>query len=116
MNIETLRTYCLNKLGATESFPFGSDTLVFKVGEKIFLLSSLDNPTSFNAKCNPEKAILWRENHPEIIPGFHMNKKHWNTVYYNGNLSDKILHEMIDDSYQLVFDGLPKTLQQEIKI
>ncbi|OAQ40860.1 MmcQ-like protein [Pedobacter psychrophilus] len=115
MNIETLRTYSLNKLGATESFPFGNDTLVFKVGNKVFLLSSLDNPISFNAKCNPEKAIILRENHPEIIPGFHMNKKHWNTIYYNGNLPEKLLEEMIDDSYKLVFDSLPKALQQEIK-
>lgn len=108
MNIESLRTYCLYKLGATESFPFGDDTIVFKVGLKIFLLAGLDNPTSFNAKCKPEKAILLRENYPEIIPGFHMNKKHWNTVYYDGNLSDKLLKEIIDNSYQLVFDSLPK--------
>ncbi len=116
MNIETLRTYCLNKLGATESFPFGNDTLVFKVGDKIFLLTSLENPISFNSKCNPEKAILLREYHSEVIPGFHMNKKHWNTVFYNGNLSDKILYEIIDNSYQLVFDSLPKNLQQKINI
>jgi predicted DNA-binding protein (MmcQ/YjbR family) len=115
MNIETLRSYCLNKLGVTESFPFGNDTLVFKVGNKVFLLSGLNNPISFNAKCNPEKAILLRENHPEIIPGFHMNKKHWNTVYFDGSLPNNLLNEMIDDSYQLVFDSLPKNLKQELR-
>ena len=115
MNIETLRSYCLNKFGVTESFPFGNDTLVFKVGNKVFLLSGLNNPISFNAKCNPEKAILLRENHPEIIPGFHMNKKHWNTVYFDGNLPNKLLHEIIDDSYQLVFDSLPKNLKQKLR-
>jgi predicted DNA-binding protein (MmcQ/YjbR family) len=115
MNIETLRSYCLNKLGVTESFPFGNDTLVFKVGNKVFLLSGLNIPISFNAKCNPEKAILLRENHPEIIPGFHMNKKHWNTVYFDGSLPNNLLNEMIDDSYQLVFDSLPKNLKQELR-
>ena len=115
MNIETLRSYCLNKLGVTESFPFGNDTLVFKLGNKVFLLSGLNNPISFNAKCNPEKAILLRENHPEIIPGFHMNKKHWNTVYFDGNLPNKLLHEIIDDSYQLVLDSLPKNLKQKLR-
>ncbi|MBK0383753.1 MmcQ/YjbR family DNA-binding protein [Pedobacter sp. SD-b] len=115
MNIETLRTYCLNKLGATESFPFGNDTLVFKVANKVFLLTSLENPNSFNAKCNPEKAVLLREKYPEIVPGYHMNKKHWNTVYYDGSLSEKLLKELVDDSYQLVYEGLPKSLKQEIE-
>ena len=114
MNIETLREYCISKAGVLESFPFGDDTLVFKIANKIFLLTSLANPNSFNVKCDPEKAILWREKYAEIIPGYHMNKKHWNTVYYDGSLSDSVLYEMIDHSYELVFNSLPKTMQNQI--
>ena len=114
MNIESLREYCIAKAGVTESFPFGDDTLVFKVGEKIFLLAGLTNPQSFNVKCDPEKAIVLREQYSEIIPGYHMNKKHWNTVYYNQSLSQNILKELIDHSYELVFSSLPKSLQLTI--
>ncbi len=101
MNIETLRSYCISKAGVTEGLPFGEDTLVFKVGDKIFLLTSIDEAVSFNVKCDPEKAISLRETFTEVIPGYHMNKKHWNTVYYDGALSDQQLKEMIDDSYAL---------------
>lgn len=114
MNIESLRAYCLNKKAVTESFPFGEDTLVFKVGEKIFLLVGLDQPDSFNVKCDPEKAIALREELSEVTPGYHMNKKHWNTVYINGSLSNSQLQEMIDHSYDLVFKSLPKSIQSEI--
>jgi predicted DNA-binding protein (MmcQ/YjbR family) len=114
MNIESLREYCLSKKAVTESFPFGEDTLVFKVGEKIFLLAGLNNPDSFNVKCDPEKAIALREEFSEVIPGYHMNKKHWNTVYINGSLSTSQLQEMIDHSYDLVFKSLPKSIQSEI--
>ena len=114
MNIESLREHCINKSGVTESFPFGEDTLVFKVDEKIFLLTSLSNPESFNAKCDPEKAVLLREQYTEIVPGYHMNKKHWNTVYYNQSLPDSLLKELIDHSYQLVFASLPKAVQSKI--
>nr|WP_294898009.1 MmcQ/YjbR family DNA-binding protein [uncultured Pedobacter sp.] len=116
MNIESLREYCISKPGVTESFPFGEDTLVFKVGEKIFLLTSLSTPESFNAKCDPEKAVLLREQHPEIVSGYHMNKKHWNTVYYNQNLSESLLKELIDHSYHLVFSSLPKAIQLSINV
>ena len=116
MNIESIREYCISKPGVAESFPFGEDTLVFKVGGKIFLLTSLNNPTSFNAKCNPEKAVLLREQHSEIIPGYHMNKKHWNTISYNQNLSETLLKELIDHSYELVFASLPKTIQSHIPV
>ena len=104
MNIEDIRQYCLQKLNVTEGFPFGGDTLVFKVNEKLFLLTSLDaEEISFNVKCNPEKAIELREEYPEsILPGFHMNKKHWNTVLPK-NLKKKLIMEMIDDSFNLVF-------------
>lgn len=104
MNIETLREYALQKENVTESFPFGESTLVFKVKEKIFLLASLDaSPLQFNLKCDPEKALELREEFPEnILPGYHMNKKHWNTVIADGGIKDKLIREMIDESYRLV--------------
>lgn len=103
MNIETLREYCLSKPGAEESFPFGGDVLVFKVKSKIFLLVGLDSaPLQFNVKCNPDRALELRENYSCVIPGYHMNKKHWNTIIVDGSVSDQLLKEWIDDSYQLV--------------
>ncbi len=114
MDIESLREYCLQKRGVTESFPFDTETLVFKVGGKMFLLTSLSNPISFNAKCDPEKAVYLREEHPEISPGYHMNKVHWNTVRLNGGLSFQLLKELIDHSYDLVYKSLPKKLKEEV--
>ena len=104
MNIETLREYVLQKPSVTEGFPFGEDTLVFKINNKIFLLVSLSAaPLQFNVKCNPGKAIELREEYPEnILPGYHMNKKHWNTVIMDRKLKDKLVQEMIDESYHLV--------------
>ena len=102
MDIETLRDYCLSKPGVTESFPFGEDTLVFKADGKIFLLTSLSDGGKFNVKCDPERAIELRERYTEVQPGYHMNKKHWNTVDMNGQLTSGQLVEMIDHSYQLV--------------
>jgi predicted DNA-binding protein (MmcQ/YjbR family) len=112
MNIESLREYCISKAGVSESFPFGDDTLVFKLANKIFLLTGLTNPNSFNVKCDPETAINLREVHSEVVPGYHMNKKHWNTVYYDGSLVESQLQEMIDHSYDLVFKSLPKAIQK----
>ena len=114
MNIEELRDYCLERPGVTEGFPFGEDTLVFKVGGKMFLLIGLAEGNSFNVKCEPDLAIELRERYPEVKPGYHMNKKLWNTVYMGGALNDKQLKEMIDHSYLLVFAGLPKKIQAEI--
>lgn len=114
MNIEDIREYCLSKKGADESFPFDEDTLVFKVGGKMFALMSLEEGASINLKCEPEKAIELRERYLEIKPGYHMNKKHWNTVLYNGSLSDKMIKELIDHSYSLVVKGLPKKVRDEI--
>lgn len=109
MDIETLRTYCLSKAGVTESFPFGEETLVFKVGGKIFLLTNLySSSVSFNVKCNPDKALEWRERYPCVTPGYHMNKKHWNTVIVDGSINHDSLIEMIDDSYDLVVNTLPR--------
>ena len=104
MDIEQLRNYVIGKPNVEESFPFGDDTLVFKVNNKIFLLLGLDNqPLQFNVKCNPDKAIELREEFPDtVLPGYHMNKKHWNTIIVNGKLSNQQLKEMVDDSYDLV--------------
>ena len=104
MDIELLREYVLKMPDVTEGFPFGESTLVFKTGGKVFLLVSLDaQPLQFNVKCNPEEAIELREEFPDtVLPGYHMNKKHWNTVIVNGTLSGKQLKEMMDKSYRLV--------------
>jgi predicted DNA-binding protein (MmcQ/YjbR family) len=114
LNVEQLRDYCLQKSGVTEGLPFGNDTLVFKAGNKIFLLVSLETGNRFNVKCDPELAIELREQHSEVIPGFHMNKVHWNTVYMDGNLSEKQLRDMVDHSYNLIVKSLPKNIQTEI--
>ena len=104
MDIESLREYCLAKPAVEESFPFGETTLVFKVKGKIFLLTGLESPVlEFNVKCDPEKAIEWREQYAAVQPGYHMNKKHWNTVIVDGSLSRKLLKEQIDHSYDLVY-------------
>jgi len=114
LNLEELRDHCLNKRGTTEGLPFGEDTLVFKVGGKMFLLISIRSGDSFNAKCDPERAVELRERHTEVQPGYHMNKKMWNTVYMNGSLPNKLLIELIDHSYDLVFKSLPKKIQDDI--
>jgi predicted DNA-binding protein (MmcQ/YjbR family) len=104
MDIEFLREYVLGKPSVTEGFPFGDTVIVYKVNGKIFLLLPLDTqPLQFNVKCDPELAIELREQYPDaVLPGFHMNKKHWNTVIANGTLSNKQLLQMVDDSYGLV--------------
>ena len=115
MNIEEIRNYCLAKPGVTEDMPFGEDTLVFRVGEKLFLLTSLSQSDRFNVKCDPERAIELREQHSEVQPGYHMNKKHWNTVHTNGNLTRREICNMIDHSYDLVLKSLPKNIREQIK-
>ena len=103
MDIESLREYCLSKAGAEETLPFGPDTLVYKVGGKAVLLSGLDNEElRFNVKCEPDKAIELREEFSCVLPGWHMNKKHWNTIIVDGSVSNKQLKEWIDWSYNLV--------------
>jgi predicted DNA-binding protein (MmcQ/YjbR family) len=115
MNIESLQQYCLAKKGVTEETPFGPDNLVYKVGGKMFLLASLDAvPLQFNAKCDPEEALQLRDTYPCVLPGYHMSKKHWNTVVVDGSVSDKILQHWIDASYNLVVESLPKKMQAEI--
>ncbi|MBC7689474.1 MAG: MmcQ/YjbR family DNA-binding protein [Aquabacterium sp.] len=107
MNIETIRDHAISKPLATEGFPFGDSVVVFKVNGKVFLLLPLDtDPLQFNVKCDPEKAIELREEFDgTILPGFHMNKRHWNTVIVDGTLSAKQILTMIDDSYALVTKG-----------
>ena len=110
MNIEALREYCLAKVDVEETLPFGPDTLVFKINNKVFLLASLDaQPLQFNVKCDPDLAIELREEYPTaVLPGYHMNKKHWNTIIVDGTISNKQICRFIDDSYQLVSKGKKK--------
>ena len=102
MNIEILREYCISKRNVTESFPFGDDTLVFKTQGRIFALVNLEGELSVNLKCDPVLAIELRERYSSVVPGYHMNKKHWNTVYIDGSVPDKELFSWIDHSYDLV--------------
>lgn len=115
MNIEELRSYCLGFKGSSEGFPFDQKTLVFKVLGKMFALIDVDSFESINLKCDPEKAIYLRESHEGITPGFHMNKSLWNTVNINADVSDKLIYELIDHSYQQVVSKLSKKLQNELQ-
>lgn len=115
MNIEVYRDYCLAKKGVTEEFPFDSQTLVFKVMGKMFALCDVDLFKSVNLKCDPEWALELRAKHPEITGGWHMSKKHWNTISMDGGLSDDHILQLIDHSYDLVAKGLTKKLQAELE-
>jgi len=117
MNIEGFRAYCLGKKGVAEGFPFDETTLVFKVMGKMFALTGLERqPATVNLKCDPEKAVELREAFDGIIiPGYHMNKKHWNTVVLDTQLPQKVLLELVDHSYDLVVKGLSKKLKEELK-
>ena len=116
MNVEILREYCLSKPDVEESFPFGPDVMVFKIGGKIFLLCSLDSEDfSFNVKCDPELAIELRERHDCVQPGYHMNKKHWNTIVVDGAVSTKQLKEWIDHSYEIVSNSVSKKQSKAVK-
>lgn len=109
MNTESVREYCLAKENAAESMPFGDSVLVFKTHGKIFLLLSLDtSPMQFNVKCDPDHARELREQYAAVQPGYHMNKKHWNTVIADGTLTDRQLKEFIDESYRLVTPATKK--------
>ncbi|WP_372474358.1 MmcQ/YjbR family DNA-binding protein [Capnocytophaga sp. ARDL2] len=115
MNIEQLRDFCLSFPEAGEKMPFDDDILVFTVCDKIFCLVSTKNYEFMNLKCNPEKAIELRERYSEVSPGYHMNKKHWNSVRVEGNLSEEMLKEWISDSYWLVVNTLPKKRKELLK-
>lgn len=116
MNFEEFHTFCLAKKGVQEFFPFDFKTIVYKVGGKIFALANSEDFTSINLKCEPEKALELRETFASVNPGYHMNKKHWNTVHLNSDVTDLLLYELINDSYQLVFESLSKKLQHEIAL
>lgn len=115
MNIEDFRDYCLQKKGVEETFPFDNVTLVFKVMGKIFALTGLDEDEfKVNLKCDPSRALELRERYLQIVPGYHMNKHHWNTVHFEEGLPETLLEELIDHSYDLVVASLPKKLQAEL--
>ena len=115
MHIEEFRMYCLHKPMVTEEFPFDETTLGFKVMGKMFALTGLDDSEfKVNLKCDPYRAIELREEYESIIPGFHMSKKHWNTVTPEGSLSKEFFKELIDHSYDLVVKGLPKKLRDQL--
>jgi predicted DNA-binding protein (MmcQ/YjbR family) len=114
MDLAEFREYCLNKPGATEGTPFGPEVLVFKVGGKMFALATLDDvPTTVNLKCDPDLALDLRDRYEQVRPGYHMNKKHWNTVEIEGGIPAVELRSMIDHSYELVVKSLPKALRTD---
>lgn len=115
MNIEYIREYCLLKMGTSESFPFDESTLVFKVLDKMFFLTGLDRiPAQINLKCDPEYALELREQYEDITGGYHMSKKHWNTVMIEGELEDKLILSLIDHSYDLVVSAFTKKKKAEL--
>lgn len=124
MTLDSFLQYCLSKPGVTEDYPFEGECAWLKVGGKMFALVNITemkmgdeivSPFHFaNLKCEPEKAIELRESHEEITPGWHMSKKHWNTIYFNGSLKDSIIKEMIDHAYELVVNKLPKKIRDQL--
>ncbi len=116
MHLDSVLRFCSQLKGTTDHFPFDQRTLVFKVMGKMYALIDVETPDSINLKCDPEIAIELRERYDAVQPGFHMSKKHWNTVLLNGSLSDQMIQEMIVDSYHLVVQSLPKKTQHELEI
>ncbi len=115
MNIDIIREYCLSKKAVEETLPFGPDVIVFKVMNKAFLLLPLDTEDlRFNVKCDPDLAIELREQYSCVVPGYHMNKKHWNTIMVDGSVSFKLIKEWIDHSYELVVKSLPKKEREKL--
>jgi predicted DNA-binding protein (MmcQ/YjbR family) len=113
MNIEVIREYCLNKPFTSEDFPFDEYTLVLRVAGKIFAFLPLEKPSTISLKCEPEKALLLREQYPAITGAYHLNKKHWNSLEFN-RLSPNLVYESIDHSYELVFNSLPLKIRKEL--
>lgn len=114
MNLEELRAYCLSKAHTSENLPFDHKTLIFKVGSKMFALTDLEECVAVNLKCDPERAIELREEFLEIQPGYHMSKVHWNTVSLIDTLSDRLIQDLIDHSYDLVFQSLTKKEKENL--
>lgn len=115
MYIDEYREYCLSKHGVSEETPFGPETLVFKVMNKIFAITGIDDFAFINLKCDPEKAVELREQYDGIVPGWHMNKTHWNSVFTDGRISDQMILELTDHSYETIVNSLPKKLQKELQ-
>jgi predicted DNA-binding protein (MmcQ/YjbR family) len=110
-----LREWCLQQTGAIEDFPFGPEHSVFKVAGKMFALSALDRvPLEVSVKCEPELAVELRNSYPAIRPGYHLNKRHWNTITLNGTLPDPFVRDLIEDSYDLVVSALPKHVRHDL--
>ena len=115
MNVESFREYCLSKPGATEGTPFGPEDIVFKVAGKMFAIAALmEVPSRVNLKCDPDLALELRDRYEQVQPGYHMNKKHWNTVVLDGVIPGKEIEKMIDDSYDLVVQSLPKAKREKL--
>ena len=115
MDATELRACCLARSGAIEDFPFGPEHTVFKVGGKMFALSALDRtPLEVSVKCEPELAVELRRSYAAIRPGYHLNKRHWNTITLDGNLADQLIRELIEDSYDLVVSALPKRTRRQL--
>ena len=112
MTLEFFRKHCMKKPGFSEDLPFGPDVLVFRVAGKMFALMDVNTFVSVNLKCDPERAIELREQYPGITPGYHMNKQHWNTILTDDTVPPKLLLELVDHSYELVRDSLPKKLRE----
>jgi len=115
MNIEEFRDYCITKPGVTESFPFDETTLVFKVMGKMFALTDTEDDFAINLKCDPERAVSLRAQYPAVIPGYHMNKLHWNTIRIDGSMNDDFLYELVNHSYDLIVKSLTKAKKEELK-
>jgi predicted DNA-binding protein (MmcQ/YjbR family) len=115
MDVESFRRYCLKKKGVTEEFPFGEDTLVYKVMGKMFALTDVNTFSSINLKAEPEVCIELREKYESVEPGYHMNKKHWITVLMDTSIPDKLVLQWIDNSYNLVVASLPKRQQLQLQ-
>ncbi|HAH50619.1 MAG TPA: MmcQ-like protein [Balneola sp.] len=116
MNIEEYRNFCLALPGVTEGFPFGPETIVFKVMNKMFALTNIETYDFVNLKCDPERAIMLREEYDGISPGWHMNKVHWNSVKTSADVDDELLKELIRHSYELIVESLPKKRKEELKL
>jgi predicted DNA-binding protein (MmcQ/YjbR family) len=114
MDIIDLRTFCLSLSGSTEDTPFDEDTLVFRVHGKIFALTSISKNDAVNLKCDPELSVELREKYNAVVPGFHMNKTHWNTVIFNLDLNDHELMKLVQHSYELIRASLPKKIRDEL--
>jgi predicted DNA-binding protein (MmcQ/YjbR family) len=115
MDATELRRWCLHQSGAIEDFPFGPETSVFKVAGKMFALSALErDPLSVSVKCEPDLAVALRDSYGAVRPGYHLNKRHWNTISLDGSLPDQLVRDMIEDSYDLVVSALPKRVREQL--